>query len=347
MKNGNLWILLAALAALVCCSGKDDTKPVVPEEPEIKEYVSDGSWSGDFVIALAKAYDVFEETDELPLTVNVQGLKYGIEKYTAGAGLLLEKITSEPKRWQEKDIVLPDKNAAGREDRNNTFWADSLSLKELQWLYGQMTAYAAEHAGVFPNYVTFPDPYVEEDGTEHDAKLTFNNTAVVFARLFKEFTKTSSFPAKVSSWQSDFLRKTNNCETDSPVVLAAMQEAIAGKTTIREKAEALFEYSRIEWEWVNYMNTRKGSVQTIREKAGNCCDLSHALIAMCRAAGIPARYMHGQCQFTSGVIGHVFVEMFVDGTWYICDPSNNDNTFGHHNWKHMVTFNGRYKTLPF
>ena len=45
---------LAALAALVCCSGKDDTKPVVPEEPEIKEYVSDGSWNGDFVIALAR-----------------------------------------------------------------------------------------------------------------------------------------------------------------------------------------------------------------------------------------------------------------------------------------------------
>lgn len=341
----DILVLLALSAAMAGCSGKDD--PVVPDKPEVKEYVSDGSWNGDFVVALAKAYDTFEDTDELPSTINVQGIRYGIDKYTAGAGLLLEKITSDPEHWQESDIELPAKCAAGREDRNNTFFADSLSLEEMKWLYGRMTAYAAEHAGVFPNYVTFPDPYVEEDGTLHDANLTFNNTAVVFARLFKEFTKTSSFPAKMSSWQSDFLRKTSHCETDSPVVLAAMNEALAGKTTAREKAEALFNYSRDQWEWLNYANTRKGSVKTIQEKSGNCCDLSHALIAMTRAAGIPARYMHGQCRFSSSVIGHVFVEIHVDGAWYICDPSNNSNTFGHPNWTHMVTFNGRYKTLPF
>lgn len=347
MKNMQLLTVLVSLATLVCCSGKEETKPVEPEEPAVKEYVSDGSWNGDFVIALAKAYDVFAETDELPATINVQGMKFGIDKYTAGAGLLLEKMTADPEHWQEQDIDVPAKCGAGRDDKNNTFFADSLSLKELTWLYRQMSAYAAEHSGVFPNYVTFPESYVEEDGTKHDAKLTFNNTAVVFARLFKEFTKTSSFPAKVSSWQSDFLHKTSHCETDSPVVLEAMKVAVSGNTTVREKAEALFNYSRDEWEWLNYMNTRKGSVQTIQEKSGNCCDLSHALIAMCRAAGIPARYMHGQCQFSSAVIGHVFVEMYVDGVWYICDPSNNANTFGHHNWKHMDTFNGRYKTLPF
>jgi transglutaminase-like putative cysteine protease len=68
---------------------------------------------------------------------------------------------------------------------------------------------------------------------------------------------------------------------------------------------------------------------------------------MCRAAGIPARYLHGQCYFSSGVIGHVIPEIYVDGKWWICDPSNNSATFGTPTWKGMETFNGRYNELEF
>ena len=337
-------ISLAAFLAFSAesCSGKDDTTPSKPDE---KEFTLD-SYNGHFVQALSDAYKTFVETDELPASINVEGMTYSKAKYIAGACILLDKISTSPDKWQETDIELP-KVSASSVDNWDTFYPDSLSLSEVKWLATTIYSYATEK-GIFPNYCTFPTKYVESDGTEHDNMLTFNNSAVVLARLFHEYVAgKGTFPAKVSSWQSDFLRKTDDCEIDSPVVLAAAKEAIGTKTSVRDKAEALFNYSRDKWEWVDYSNTVKGSAKTITDKAGNCCDLSHALIAMTRASGIPARYMHGQCQFSSSVIGHVFVEMYVDGKWYICDPSNNSNTFGTHNWKHMVTFNGRYKTLPF
>lgn len=313
---------------------------------ETKEFKLD-SYNGHFVESLAKAYETFQETDELPNSINVEGLSVNQAKYIAGAIILIDKILAEPDSWQESDIEIGKITAPSNADKSNTYTPDIISLEEIGYLSEKLTTFAQEK-GYYPNYVTFPTKYVEVDGTEHDNKLCFNNVAVIYVRLFHEFVANKGvFPESVSTWQSDFLRKTNNCDIDSSVVLAARDAAIEGKTTVREKAEALFYYSRDEWDWINYANTRKGAVKTIQDKEGNCCDLSHALIAMTRAAGIPARYMHGQCLYSSGLIGHVFVEMYVDGEWYICDPSSNSNEFGTHNWAHMDTFNGRYKTLPF
>ena len=67
---------------------------------------------------------------------------------------------------------------------------------------------------------------------------------------------------------------------------------------------------------------------------------------MCRATGIPARYLHGQCYYSS-VEGHVIPEIYVDGKWWIADPTNNDSTWGTPKWKGMETFNGRYNVLEF
>src|SRR5574344_334506 len=335
--------LIACCALFVCFSSNSKDDPD-PKEPTTNEFVSK-SYNGDFVVALSKAYDEFASTDELPTTINVQGIKYSKGQYVSAACLILAKMQDNPKTWQDADIEIP-KLSYSTSDTKDTFDPDSISISDVQWLAKTIYSYALKNTG-YPNYCTFPSKYVESDGTEHDNMMTCNNAAVIFARVFNAFVKTSTLPAKVSSWQSDFLHKESNCEIDSPVVLAAMKEAIGTATSTRAKAEALFNYTRDKWEWVDYTNTVKGSVKVIQDKAGNCCDLSHGLIAMTRAAGIPARYMHGQCQFSKSVIGHVFVEIFVDGKWYICDPSNNSNTFGTHNWTHMATFNGRYKALPF
>jgi len=342
-----LTLLFAVLLPLSCNGDKPET---VPEEPQSREFVSDGSFNADFVLSLAKAYDTFVETDDLPTSINVQGLNYPKPKYVAASCLLLDKMTTDPEHWTETEIELPTRAVGSVDYRWNTFFPDSLSFDEVKWMADKIYAYALEHAGGFPNYCTFPTKYVESDGTEHANQIYYEASAVIFARVFNAFVKNSEFPKTVSSWESDFLRKTTNCDTESSVVLAARDAALAhlpATATDRQKAEALFNYSRDEWEWLDYANTRRGSVQVVQDKGGNCCDLSHALIAMTRATGIPARYMHGQCQFSSSVIGHVFVEMYVDGQWFICDPSNNGNQFGTHNWTHMVTFNGRYKTLSF
>lgn len=192
--------------------------------------------------------------------------------------------------------------------------------------------------------------YVDGDGSKYDVRIVSLALSVGLAQIFHYYKEHNQLPETVSTWHTDYLRSTANCPIDNPVVVSKMEEITAGKKTDYEKAEAIFYYSLDEWEWINYSNTSRGAVKTIENKGGNCCDLSHAVVAIARAAGLPARYYHAQCKYKSSgkVIGHVMAQIYVDGKWYLCDPSSSGTTFGNHEaWSTMDTFNGLYNALPF
>lgn len=352
-KFAFVFLACASLVAACACQ----PKPVEPEEPEAPVFTLD-SYNGSFVQAISDAYETFESTGALPVSINVEGMKYNKGKYTIAGCILLEKIAAEPDNWQDTDIELISA-AFGDEYRWNTYDPDTIDMEHVRYMASRILAYAQENGGL-PNYVTFPSQDASSPGympkltmvvTEHENRMNLRACMVVIARVFNYFVKNEGkWPESVSSWPSSYLAAARNCPTDDELVkstLAAALSGLASDATPRQKAEAIFKYARDEWEWENYMNTRKGAVKTIQEKGGNCCDLTHATLAMCRAAGIPARYLHGQCYFTSGVIGHVIPELYVDGKWWICDPSNNNATFGTPTWKGMETFNGRYYELEF
>ena len=316
------------------------------------------SHNGRFLQAISEAYEAFEETDALPLSIQVDGKEFDKGNYTLAACLLLEKIVAEPNNWQKSDIELSPVEY-GDEYRWNTFDPDEIDFAHIRFLAGRIAAFAREN-GRLPNYITFPSDDPESLGympqltmvvTQHDNCMNLRAAMVVMARVINAYVNNKGkWPEAVSSWPSSYLASTLNSPKNAPLVLSTLAEALKGlpaTATDREKAEAIFIYARDEWEWENYMNTRKGAVQTIQEKGGNCCDLTHATLAMCHAAGIPARYLHGQCYFKSGVIGHLIPEIYVDGKWWICDPSNNNATFGTPTWKGMEIFNGRYYQLEF
>ncbi|MGB9980539.1 transglutaminase-like domain-containing protein, partial [Methanobacterium sp.] len=99
-----------------------------------------------------------------------------------------------------------------------------------------------------------------------------------------------------------------------------------------------------------YYNTKYGAVGTLNAKTGNCVDTAHLLIALERAAGIPARYKHVYAQFSSGNwYGHVYAQVWVNGKWYNVDGTSYSNTFGViKNWNtSTATYKGTYATLPF
>lgn len=337
-------LFLASFALLAIDCGKQT--PETPEEPEKPVCDQFDSFNGRFLNALSMAYDQWVETDNAPNQILVDGVKYNKGMYVGAACMLVKLVYEKPEGWHLEDIGIDTLFFTPGSADNSTFFRDSISLEELLWLSDKNLNFGFENKRL-PNYVTFPTKYVESDGTEHAELLTFKNGAVIYLRVINYFVNNKKLPEYVNTWGSDFLRSSPNCPIDDPVVLENMNKAIKGKTTEREKSVALFEYSRDVWEWEDYANTRGGAVKVMQDKLGNCCDLSHALIAMTRAAGIPARYMHGQCQYSEAVYGHVFVEMYVDGKWYICDPSNNSCQFGTHNWTHMVKFNGRHRDLPF
>ncbi len=345
-------LFISILFAITCfsCENKSPIKPDQnnkdPENPIEETFVATG-WNGYFVEAMSGAYDYFVDNDKMPVYINVEGLNYGSGKALAASYKLVLKMIDEPKTWQDEEVKYNTSFSCPSNERNNTLNIEEISLTDFLAVTDLAYKYAEEKK-VFPNYCTLNPEFTDVDGSVYSIKMVIDAIYVGYARIFHHYVEHGTFPEKISTWHTDYLRSVNNCPIDNPVVIGAMNEAIQGKTTDYDKAKALFEYVRDKAEWENYNNTRRGAVKTIQDKLGNCCDLSHALIAMSRAADIPARYRHAQCQYSKSVIGHVMAELYVDGRWYLCDPSNNNNTFGNHeSWSHMVTFNGRYNQLPF
>lgn len=63
------------------------------------------------------------------------------------------------------------------------------------------------------------------------------------------------------------------------------------------------------------------AMEAFQQKKGVCQDYAHILIALCRACGIPARYVNG---FMQGIgATHAWVEVLVNGEWKGIDPTNN------------------------
>jgi len=79
-------------------------------------------------------------------------------------------------------------------------------------------------------------------------------------------------------------------------------------------------------------------------------DQTHLIIALARAAGIPAQYKHGTCKFSSGnTYGHVWAQLLIDGKWVNADATSSKNSLGViKNWNTAsYTLKGTYISLPF
>lgn len=334
----------AAFLAAVMLMGCSCDKGNDPDEQAVAFEAT--GWNGYMVEEMARAYEEYSVDEEMPVTINVEGIKYHKGQYFAASCKILEKMVQEPDTWQDEDVDFisspgPDSNIS------NTINADSMSLADFLGVISNVYSYA-EEKNIFPNYCTLEENHQDSDGSVYSIKLPINSIYVMMARVFAYFVENNSLPEEISTWDADYLHETANCEVSDPLVISAMEIATEGKTSDYDRAKAIFDYARDEWEWLDYNNTSKGAAGTIEAKGGNCCDLTHAIVAMSRAAGIPARYRHAQCQYSSSVIGHVIAEIYVDGVWYLADASNNENTFGNHEaWSHMATFNGRYNELPF
>lgn len=66
------------------------------------------------------------------------------------------------------------------------------------------------------------------------------------------------------------------------------------------------------------------AMASFQARQGVCQDHSHVFIAMCRALGIPARYVSGYLYVanTPHLASHAWAEAYVDGAWACFDISN-------------------------
>ncbi|WP_405293989.1 transglutaminase domain-containing protein [Methanobrevibacter sp.] len=149
---------------------------------------------------------------------------------------------------------------------------------------------------------------------------------------------------------SQYLKATTNCQVGNAQIKSKVNSIISGLSSTSAKAKAIYNFVRDQISYSFYYNTNHGAVGTLNAGSGNCVDQAHLLIAMYRTAGIPARYVHGVCKFSSGsTYGHVWAQVLVDGKWVVVDPTSSRNSFGNVvNWNtKSFTLNGIYSKISF
>jgi hypothetical protein len=154
----------------------------------------------------------------------------------------------------------------------------------------------------------------------------------------------------ISSDLQQYLQATANCQVNDPSIKSLASAITSSYSTTYDKAKAVYNWVRDNIGYSYYYNTCYGAVGTLNARTGNCVDTAHLLIALERAAGIPARYEHVYAQFTSGTwYGHVIAQVYVNGVWYDADGTSSKNSFGVvNNWnKNTATIYGTYAELPF
>jgi len=158
-------------------------------------------------------------------------------------------------------------------------------------------------------------------------------------------TTNTTYPTDLTK----YLQPTANCQSTDPTITSLAASITSGLTSNYAKANAIFNWVRDHLTYSYYYNTKKGALGALSSRSANCVDTSHLVIALARAANLPARYQHGTCKFSDGWFGHVWAQIYVDGSWYYADAISDRNTFGSiYNWDlSTVTIHGTYAELPF
>ena len=146
-----------------------------------------------------------------------------------------------------------------------------------------------------------------------------------------------------------YLQSTANCQVTDSRIVADVAAITSGITDPYAKALALYNWLHTHEHYSFYSDTVKGAVGTLCSGYGNCCDLTHLMVAFARAAGIPARYVHGYCHFSSNWYGHVWAQLYINGQWVNADLSSSRNSFGTiKNWNTATaTIYGYLRELTF
>lgn len=137
----------------------------------------------------------------------------------------------------------------------------------------------------------------------------------------------------------------------TPAIKNLATQLTKGKNSTAAKALAIYNYVRDEIDYSYYANSKHGAAGTLSAGSGNCVDQASLVVALCRAAGIHARYSHAKgCTFSSGLVtGHVWAQILVGDVWYSADATSSRNQLGNiKNWNTNSYSNlNKYAAIPF
>ncbi len=137
-------------------------------------------------------------------------------------------------------------------------------------------------------------------------------------------TTTTSVPVSLEP----YLQPGTYAQSTNPTIEALSASITKGLTTPYAKAVAIFNWVKNNISYSFYYGTKYGALGTLTSKTANCVDHSDLVVALARAAGIPARYQEGYCDFSDGWYDHVWAQLYVNGEWYYADTISTANSLG-------------------
>jgi transglutaminase-like putative cysteine protease len=199
-------------------------------------------------------------------------------------------------------------------------WDQSIEDVKIEGNYGYQGIYREPGTGNMALYVEWKKP-------EKERHLTFTFKASAVERVKRDFPpKETEIPVEVEK----YTKAEPFIPIDGEVGKVAL-EATKGKTTIAEKARAIYG-------WVVENTARDPDVQgcglgnvevTLAKKSGKCADISSVFVALARAAGVPAREVFGlRLGKEAGVSDltkghHCWAEFYLPGYgWVPVDPAD-------------------------
>ncbi len=151
--------------------------------------------------------------------------------------------------------------------------------------------------------------------------------------VVRDELRRSDFPAREPAWNpsdyAEYLAPTSFGPTDGAVKELA-DKIVAGKTTVLERTKAIYDWT-VEnmYRDPETIGCGKGDVCYLLIKpGGKCTDISSVFVALCRAAGVPAREVFGlrlgkQAEQDITTWQHCWAEFFLPGYgWVPADPAD-------------------------
>ena len=136
-------------------------------------------------------------------------------------------------------------------------------------------------------------------------------------------------PHMLPSHVLPYLYPSRYCQSDR--LLAFTGQQFGGLPTGYSRAQAIRDwvFGNVRFQG-NTSNSNTSAIDTLIERVGVCRDFAHLMIALCRAANIPARMVSGMDYGADPALGppdfHAYVEVYLAdasgmGRWFMFDPS--------------------------
>ncbi|MFZ0241932.1 MAG: transglutaminase-like domain-containing protein [Desulfobacterales bacterium] len=89
-------------------------------------------------------------------------------------------------------------------------------------------------------------------------------------------------------------------------------------------AQNIFQWIVRNIQYASYVKNNRGALATLQTRQGDCTEMMHLFIALCRAGGVPARGIAGyrcpeSCTLRPAQY-HNWAEFYAEGRWRLCDP---------------------------